>query len=125
METPSMRENALDPGPLLGTWKNTNPEPRGIAGIELRQRDGKLAVRVHGAGGADGWMDWGEAEGDVFAKCASSREAMAFSARYDLGFQIVELQANIKQGVLVVASFHEIRDGSGRSSYFAREFFFR
>ena len=119
-----MEKETLEPGPLLGTWKNTNPEPRGIAGIELGRREGKMTVRVRGAG-PDGWMDWGEVEGDVFAKCASSSEAMAFSARYDLGFQIVELQANIKQGVLVVASLHEIRDGSGRSSYFAREFFFR
>ena len=119
-----MEKEMLDPGPLLGTWKNTNPEPRGIEGIELSRRDGnRMTVRVRGAG-PDGWMDWGEVEGDVFAKCASSSEAMAFSARYDLGFQIVELQANIKQGVLVVASLHEIRDGS-RSSYFAREFFFR
>ncbi len=53
------------------------------------------------------------------------RQAAAFSAVYDFGFEEVRLQANVKLGVLVVASFNRFRDESGRSNYFGREFFYR
>ena len=46
-------------------------------------------------------------------------------AVYDLGYADVHLQANIKGGVLVVATFNSIKDDSGRSSYFMREFYYR
>jgi len=114
----------LDPAPLLGTWINTNPRVRGIARIVLAANGGRFTVQVSGANG-DAPIDWGEVPATPFAHDAGSRETMAFSAAYDLGFQRVELQANVKQGVLVVASFNEFTDGSGRSSYFTREFFYR
>ena len=120
-----MSVGELDPGPLLGSWKNTQPEPRGMAEIVLARHDGGLAVRVFGAGPAGGRIDWGEIPGAVFAHDAGSRHAMAFSAAYDFGFLYVELQANVKQGVLVVASFNQFRDDSRRSSYFTRELFYR
>jgi hypothetical protein len=117
----------LDPAPLLGTWINTNPQVRGIARIVLAANGGRFTVQIFGANGANGDspIDWGEVPAVPFAHDAGSRETMAFSAAYDLGFQRVELQANVKQGVLVVASFNEFTDGSGRSSYFTREFFYR
>ena len=115
---------ALDPEPLLGVWINTNPEPRGMVRVVLGRRGAALTVRVFGAGSPVP-IDWGEVEGEVFAKDVKSREAMAFAARYDFGFLRVDFQANVKQGVLVVASFNEFRDASGRASYFTREFFYR
>jgi hypothetical protein len=114
----------LDPAPLLGTWINTNPRARGMARIILAASGGRFTVRVLGANGASP-IDWGEVPAAAFAHDAGSREAMAFAAAYDLGFLRADLQANVKQGVLVVASFNEFTDGSGRCSYFTREFFYR
>jgi hypothetical protein len=114
----------IHPAPLLGIWHNTNARARGIVRIDLAPAGGGLAVRVHGAG-SPGSIDWGETPAGVFAYDAGSTKALGFSALYDHGFLRTLLQANIKQGVLVVASFNEFVDGSGRSSYFTREFFYR
>jgi hypothetical protein len=114
----------VDPAPLLGTWHNTNARSRGIVRIVLARQGGAFTVRVLGAGSPEP-LDWGEVPAIAYAHDAGSREAMGFSARYDFGFQQVELQANIKQGVLVVASFNQFAPGDVRSSYFTREFFYR
>ena len=98
----------LDVAPLVATWLNTNAASRGVAVYEI-VRDGD-SVTVNGA------------PASVFALETADRTAQAFSARLDLGDTIAELQANIKGGVLVVASFHTRPDGSG---YFHREFYFR
>ena len=64
-------------------------------------------------------------QADLFALSSRSRLAKAFSARYQSGDVAITLQANIKQGVLVVASFTEFNDDDGRSNYFHREFYYR
>jgi len=114
----------LDPGPLLGTWHNTNPRSRGILRIDLELHEGAFTVRVQGAG-SPAPIDWGTIGGEPFAHDVAARAAIAWSALFDLGFLRIHLQANIKQGVLVVASFNEFVDDSGRTNYFTREFFFR
>ena len=63
-------------------------------------------------------------QADLFALSSGSRLAKAFSARYRADDFAMTLQANIKQGVLVVASFTEF-DDDDRSSYFHREFYYR
>ena len=55
----------------------------------------------------------------------ASRRPAGFLARYDFGFSELSLAANEAQGLLIIASFSTFRDGSGRSSYFTREFFYR
>jgi hypothetical protein len=70
-------------------------------------------------------LDSGEAVGRAYAKDCSSPDAMAFSASFSLEGIRCHLQANVKQGVLVVAYFTEFQDGSGRSHYFAREFYYK
>jgi hypothetical protein len=48
-----------------------------------------------------------------------------FLARYDFGFSELSLAANEAKDLLIIASFSTFRDGSARSSYFTREFFYR
>ena len=111
---------ALDPSALLGSWQNTNIASRGIPRIDVTEGE-PLSIHVFGAGD----HDWGTVSASVFTDSIDSKEAMAFSAVYDLGYADVYLQANIKGGVLVVATFNRIKDDSGRSSYFMREFYYR
>jgi hypothetical protein len=69
--------------------------------------------------------DWGVVDAPVFAFTFDAKQAGAFSAIYDFGFEEVRLQANVKLGVLVVVALNQFRDDSGRSNYFDREFFYR
>ena len=117
---------SLDLGVLLGDWHNTNAEG-GIARIVCRAGDdGRIDVQCWGRSGADGMKDWGTVAARTYSFSFESRQAGAFNAVFDLGGEEeVRVQANVKAGVLVVASFNRILDRSGRTSYFDREFFHR
>jgi hypothetical protein len=111
---------ALDPAILAGEWINTNADG-GIARIVCTpQPDGTMRVAC-----SRRESDWGEVDAPLYSFTFDSRQAGAFSAVFDLGYEEVRLQANVKAGVLVVASFNRFKDDSGRSNYFDREFFHR
>jgi hypothetical protein len=111
--------SSLDLGVLAGDWRNTNADGS-ITRIVCRPIDGgRLSVQCFDTD------DWGSVEAPVYAFTFDSKQAGAFNAVFDLRNEQVHLQANVKGGVLVVASFNRIKDHSGRSSYFAREFFHR
>jgi hypothetical protein len=114
----------IHPEPLLGTWLNTNTATRGVSRAILSRQSGQIMVRIV-AVGDPGLHDWGETEASLFVADASSSEAMAFSAFYDFGFMETQLQAHVRQGVLIIAKFDRFKDSSGRSNYFSKEFFYR
>jgi hypothetical protein len=115
----------LDLTTLLGTWVNTNPESEGIVKLILAAGPAGLLVRVFGAGSPEP-VDWGEVAVDkLFGDGLVATRAAAFTARFDRGFLGVHVQGNQNLGLLVVASFNRFQDGSGRSDYFAREFYHR
>lgn len=118
---------SLDLSILLGDWRNTNADGA-IARIVCRDdgRDGVMDVQAYGVFGNE-VKDWGSVSARVYSFTFDSREAGAFNAVFELGGgeEIVHMQANVKSGVLVVATFTEVRDRSGRTNYFDREFFHR
>jgi hypothetical protein len=116
----------MDISALLGTWINTNRKARGIAQVVLStDDDGQLMVHTFGAD-APMLYDWGAVHADVvYAENLQSHAGMAFTARYDFDFLQAHLQGNLNLGLLVLASFNTFTDDSGRSDYFAREFFYR
>jgi hypothetical protein len=114
----------LDHSSLLGRWRNTNAASAGILAIELHDRGELLGIRAFGAGSA-GVLDWGEAAARTYAKDWRSADAMAFGACFEFDSMRCHFQANIKQGVLVVAYFTIFHDGGGRSNYFSREFYYK
>ena len=111
------------PEPLIGTWLNTNTATQGITRAILAVKDERIVLRIFAAG--DPAFDWGETGTSFFATDSSSTEAMAFSAFYDFGFMETQLQAHVRQGVLIIAKFDRFKDNSGRSNYFSKEFFYR
>lgn len=116
IETPAA---ALDLSVLLGDWRNTNAAGR-IARIVCRNgQAGEMLVQANDAN------DWGTVAAPTYAFTFDSKQAGAFSAVFDLGYGEVHMQANVKAGVLVVATFNRFKDQSGRSNYFDREFFHR
>jgi hypothetical protein len=114
----------LVPEPLLGTWLNTNTASRGILKAVLAREGRQIVLRILASGSPDDY-DWGETAADIFAADSSSTEAMAFNAFYDFDFMETQLQGHVRQGVLIIAKFDRFKDGSGRSNYFSKEFFYR
>jgi len=114
----------IDTSLFVGNWVTTNRATRGIVRIVVRESGAGLVVHAFGACSPVP-CDWGQAEASVFADGVGSTTGLAFSATYDFGFMESDLQAKIKKGVLVVAGFNRFKDGSGRSNYFSREFFYR
>jgi hypothetical protein len=122
---PAAADLLFDGSEMFGEWLNTNPVSNGITRLRI-DSDG------NGAGVVRGWgpqlpraVEGGPTPATLFALSSGSRLAKAFSARYEANHVALNLQANIKQGVLVVASFNEFNDDSGQSNYFRREFYYR
>lgn len=115
---------ALDRSVLAGDWRNTNARG-GIERIVCEPAaGGGMTVQCHGRCEPQ-TRDWGSADAKLFAFEFDGRQAGAFAAVFDLGFEEVRMQANVKLGVLVVVTLTRFRDGSGRANYFTREFFYR
>lgn len=114
----------LDVRPLLGTWINTNTATAGIAKAVVAQENGDLHLRVFGAGELE-LYDWGAVPvKSVCAEGICSRRAISFTAEYDFGFLETELQTNLSKGLLIITTLNTFKDGSGRSNYFSREYFY-
>jgi hypothetical protein len=122
--TAETESGSLETSMLTGDWRNTNTKSDGIARVLVREDGSGCTIQCYGAGDRAPY-DWGEIPAQVFALEPSSGTAKAFSGLYDHGFMKVRVQANVKQGVLVIAYFTEFRDGSPRSNYFSREFYYR
>ena len=123
---------AVDPGPLVGTWVSFDAATRGLVRVVVTQRGGRLAVRAFGAS-SPAPQDWGEVPGEAFAGGVDGVEggdrgggaAVGFTARYRFGFVDVLLAAYLNRRLLVVDCYAVFGDGSGRSSYFARDHFYQ
>ena len=112
-----------DLSPLLGTWLNTNPVTDHICRMVILERGGRLIIHAYGADLPEP-IDWGEIEATPYTS-GKSLEAGGFHAAYDFGEIETHLASNQKLGILVIQSYTSFKDGSGRQSYFTREFFHR
>lgn len=112
-----------DRASLLGTWINAKKNTEHIAKAVLTARDGELLVRLYGSS-ADELVDWGEAEAMPYM-FSGTTEVAGFHARYELDAVRIEIAANVKQGILVIQTYTEFLDDSGRLSQFSREFFYQ
>ncbi len=123
-ELASAPPGEIDVAPLLGTWWATDKATDSVVKLELADRAGSFVVHAFGAC-TPAPCDWGERPAVPYAATVGSRDAMAFSAVYDFGFMETLLAAYMKGGILVLDTFNSFKDGSGRASYFTREFFHR
>lgn len=114
----------MDVSILLGEWSNTNDSATGIARLVLTQTGNEIVVRVFGAGQPEPF-DWGEEPAELFADLPELTQATSFTSFHDLGFMSVWLLTYVNKGVLVAVSLTRFQDGSGRSNYWGKEFFFR
>jgi hypothetical protein len=108
-----------------GSWKNTDPETRGITTIQIRL-DGDHAF-VHTWGRchpAD--CDWGETNAVLFAPDVSSHAVQTVSAVYTTNFSETRLVLRPGSGQTLQADIStHFTDNSGRSDYAASDSFRR
>jgi len=112
----------MELGALLGTWINSNPDTNSVAVVKATDANGRLQLQV-AAVGPDGFVDWGEADANVFAAAPDSHMGAGFTCRYEFAHGETRLQGMIMKGLLVLAQFHLFNDGTDRESYFLREYF--
>lgn len=110
---------AVDPGPLAGTWVNTNRSSIGIVRYVIDVRGTRVVARALMADG----RDLGEAAAEVYAKDGEPPEPVAFLATFDAGDREFGAQARLNLGLLVVAYFCRMKDG--QTNYYTREFYRR
>ena len=110
---------AVRPAPeeLQGTWFNTNPDTGEIGKIVISVQDGVVSLQVFGVD-ADDLIPWGESVATPYVDRIGSSLVTGFISDHDLGFVRTRLAANVKYGVLVIQSYNEFRDGSGRPAVF-------
>ncbi|MSO41416.1 MAG: hypothetical protein EXQ70_05895 [Solirubrobacterales bacterium] len=115
---------SIDLEPLLGAWVGFTDGLTGLTGVDLDGEDGNVRVRARGSGSAEP-PDWGAAPARVFADDVGRREAFAFRARYEHGFQDVEIFGYLNRRVLIAELATAFADGDRRLPYFTRTFYYR
>jgi hypothetical protein len=115
---------AVDPAPLVGTWVSYDPAEQGLARVVIAG-DGERGMTVRAFGvGSPGFVDWGEVAASPFAGGVALREAVGFTAVYDLEGMRVMLAAYLNKRLLVVDAYTRFHHGSGRVDFFARDHFY-
>lgn len=113
----------IDLRPLLGGWVNYNESATGINRVYIDDWESTPTVRVFGAS-RPAPIDWGEVAGAAFADGVGGREAVGFSAGYDLTFAQVLLAGYLNKRLLVLDAYTVFTDHSGRANYFQRDHFY-
>lgn len=111
---------------LLGHWLNTNRDTHGIAECIVAQDDEGITVSIMGVGDSEP-IYWPKSRTIVLANLEeeAGQRTIALLADFDLGFMTVATHIRVNKGVLVIVLYATFRDGSGRSNYLNREFFYR
>jgi len=111
---------------LIGRWLNANPETQGVAEIIIERAGESFFVGVLGAG-EDGLIAWPRTEATALANLEeeAGQRALALAVDFDFGFMRAETYLRVNKGVLVIVAYYIFLDGSRRSNYVNREFFYR
>jgi len=117
---------ALSADKLLGRWFNTDPDTLGISELLIEQDGNRFTVSALGAG-ADEAIPWPRTQAKALANLEeeAGQRAVALAATFEFGFMRAETHVRVNKGVLVIVLFYTFLDGSGRSNYVNREFFYR
>lgn len=117
----SRRSGLVDPSPFLGRWVSTDTGTLVIRRAHVAASNGVLTITVWAAND----VLLGEAEMVAFGPEHGGTVAAGAVARIEREGAEMLLAMNEKLGVLVISSFTTFRDGSGRSPYYARDFYHR
>ncbi|WP_263383482.1 hypothetical protein [Granulicella arctica] len=105
---------------LIGTWKNVNSATRDLVKIVISASGTGIHVDAFGACSPTP-CNWGTVTGLAYASNVSATPAVAFSAQYTFSFSHVILIGHLVGKELVVESFTQFTDGSGRSNLYTAD----
>jgi hypothetical protein len=111
---------SISVAPLLGTWKNINVATRDLVKIIITGSVTGIAVEAFGAC-APTPCRWGSVMGLAYASSVSASPAVAFSAQYTFSFAHVILLGYLHGRELLVETFTQFTDGSGRSNLYTSD----
>jgi hypothetical protein len=111
---------AVSPAPLLGTWTNVNPHTTDLVKVVIAASGSGISVDAFGACSPTP-CNWGSVPGLAYAANVSSTPAVAFSAQYTFSFAKVILTGQLQGSRLLVETFTEFTDGSGRSNLYTTD----
>src|SRR5689334_23561236 len=111
---------------LTGRWLNTNPDSEGVVECVIKQHGEFFTVDILGAG-PDGPIQWPTCRTRPLANLEeeAGQRTFALSATFGFKFMTAETYIRVNKGVLVIVLFASFHDGSKRSDYVNREFFYR
>jgi hypothetical protein len=111
---------------LIGRWLNTNHETQGVAEIIIELVGEHFFVSVLGVG-EDGLIAWPRTKATALANLEeeAGQRALAMTVDFDFGFMRAETYLRANKGVLVIVAYYIFLDGSRRTNYVNREFFYR
>jgi hypothetical protein len=111
----------VGPGALIGTWSNCDRATRGLVRIVIAASGTGITVHAFGACSPTP-CDWGTVPGLTYAANVSSSTAVAFSAQYKFSFKETIVTGVLDRGSLIVETFDNFTDGSGRSDYYSKAY---
>jgi hypothetical protein len=116
----------LNADKLTGRWVNTSPDTGGVAEIVIEQDGDRFFVSVMGAGEGRA-IAWPRTEATPLANLEeeAGQKALALAVDFEFGFMRAETYLRVNKGVLVIVAYYIFLDGSPRSNYVNREFFYR
>jgi hypothetical protein len=116
----------LNADKLTGRWVNTSPDTGGVAEIVIEQDGDRFFVSVMGAGEGRP-IAWPRTEATPLANLEeeAGQKALALAVDFEFGFMRAETYLRVNKGVLVIVAYYIFLDGSPRSNYVNREFFYR
>lgn len=116
----------LNADKLTGRWLNTSAETEGVAEIVIEQDGDRFFVTVMGVGEGRP-IPWPRTEATALANLEeeAGQRALALGVDFEFGFMRAETYLRVNKGVLVIVAYYTFLDGSSRSNYVNREFFYR
>ena len=116
---------SANPASLLGHWLNTNRQTRGITECVIARTGDDITVSITTFGDNEP-VHWPIARATVLANLEeeAGQRTVALLAKYELDDRTVDTHVRINKGVLVIVLYVTFNDGSGRSNYLNREFFY-
>jgi len=111
---------AVSPAPLTGTWKNIDHSTRDLVEVVITARGTAITVDALGACSPTP-CNWGAVGGIAYASSVGTTPAIAFSAQYTFSFSHVILIGHLQGKQLLVETFTQFTDGSGRSNLYTAD----
>ena len=115
-----VRADSVSAAPLLGIWKNIDTATRDLLKIKIEGTSSGIVVEAFGAC-APSPCKWGYVRGLAYALTVSASPAIAFTAQYTFSFAHVILIGYLHGRELLVETFTQFTDCSGRSNLYTSD----